>query len=516
MNILVDNVFEFSNNTSLHIDANLGDIFSNYSSDTVNDLPFLRPHQHAPWHSFMVQLAAIALHRGSCAGIPDEAEAWRDLLRGLTSKWPEDEPWRLVVPDVSKPAFMQPPVPAGSADPHKTAIGTPDDLDVLVTAKNHGVKQGLVADATPAAWAVALVMLQTTGGFLGAGNYGVARMNGGFATRPFVGLVPQGGIGAHWRRDVEAMLEHRSWFFERVNAFAEEGGAALLWCLPWSGERSLEFRELDPWFMEVCRRVRLYGDDQVRITAKTVGSRVARIAATGMRGNVGDPWIPINQEKDFAAYNSQPSYRVVSEVLFDKKKWRRPLLLEWHDGIDTLPSWARFDVTVRGQGTTEGHHFREVAIESRKRRGFLFDDRERDRVAQLAAQLVADAGTLQNRVLKVPLLTLIQAGDAEVDFGDRTAGRWVQQWLKMADQRIDEAFFDQLFHLAETEDERSWGQFLRATADAVFAAALRSLPTAGVRRLKAQAVAEEKLEALFWKSFNGYMPKRVKEAADVE
>jgi hypothetical protein len=29
-------------------------------------------------------------------------------------------------------------------------------------------------------------------------------------------------------------------------------------------------------------------------------------------------------------------------------------------------------------------------------------------------------------------------------------------------------------------------------------------------------VAEEKLEALFWKSFNGYMPKRVKEAADVE
>jgi hypothetical protein len=86
----------------------------------------------------------------------------------------------------------------------------------------------------------------------------------------------------------------------------------------------------------------------------------------------------------------------------------------------------------------------------------------------------------------------------------------------MADQRIDEAFFDQLFHLAETGDETTWGRFLRATADAVFVAALHSLPTAGVRRLKAQAVAEERLEALFWKSFKDYMPEREKEAADVE
>ena len=464
----------------------------------------------------MVQLAAIALHRGGCAGIPVEADAWRGQLRALTEEWSDDEPWRLVVSDVSKPAFMQPPVPEGSADPHKTPIDTADDLDVLVTAKNHGVKQGLVAEATPAAWAAALVMLQTTGGFLGAGNYGIARMNGGFATRPFVGLVPDGGFGAHWRRDVEVMLEHRSWFFERIEEFAEEGGAALLWCLPWDGERSLEFRELDPWFIEVCRRVRLYADGQERITAKSIGSKVARVAAKGTLGNVGDPWIPINLEKTSAAYNSTPTYRVMSDVLFAREKWLRPLLLEWHEGVDRLPAWARFDVTVRGQGTTEGHHSREVAIDSQRRRGFLFDDSERDKVAKLAAQLVADAGTLQNRVLKVPLLTLIQAGDAEVDFGDRTAGRWVQQWLKIADQRIDEAFFDQLFHLAETEDEAGWGSFLRATADAVFAAALQSLPTAGVRRLKAQAVAEEKLEALFWKSFKDYMPKRVKEAADVD
>ena len=160
-------------------------LFLPYAENRVLDLPFLRPHQRAPWHSFCVQLAALALHRAGHDAVVADAETWRDLLRRLTADWTGDEPWRLVVEDVAKPAFMQPPVPAGSDDPHRTTVGTADDLDVLVTAKNHGVKQGICTDASPAAWVAALVLLQTTGGFLGAGNYGIARMNGGFATRPW-------------------------------------------------------------------------------------------------------------------------------------------------------------------------------------------------------------------------------------------------------------------------------------------------------------------------------------------
>ena len=292
MNLLTEPLVPILTERAEPREVDLPTLLAAYTDDRVLDFPFLRPHQRAPWHSFCVQLAALALHRAGRDAVVADAATWRELLRGLTAEWPEDEPWRLVVEDVTKPAFMQPPVPAGSGDPHRTPIRTADDLDVLVTAKNHGVKQGIGTDASPAAWVAALVLLQTTGGFLGAGNYGISRMNGGFATRPWVGLVPPGGLGAHWRRDVTVLLRHRDWFFERVEEFAEADGAALLWCLPWDGERSLGLDELDPWFIEICRRVRLYRDESGTITAKSVGSSARarrRQGAQGQRRRSVDP-----------------------------------------------------------------------------------------------------------------------------------------------------------------------------------------------------------------------------------
>jgi CRISPR system Cascade subunit CasA len=515
MNLLTDPLLPILDLSRERRDRDLTGLFVAYARDTVVDLPFLRPHQRAPWHAFCVQLAALALHRAERAGIVDDADEWRELLRGLTTAWPNDEPWRLVVKDITKPAFMQPPVPTGTPDPHKNPIATADDLDVLVTSKNHGVKQGTAGDASLAAWVAALVLLQTTGGFLGAGNYGIARMNGGFATRPFVGLVPDGGPGAHWRRDVLALLRSRSRFFDQIEDFAKKDGAALLWCLPWDGERSLGLDELDPWFIEICRRLRLYQDEQGRITARSVGSNVSRVAASASLGNVGDPWIPINLAKSSAAYNTAPRYAVMSEVLFDRNKWRRPLLLDWQDGIDSLPVRARFDVLVRGQGTTEGLHRREVPIDREQRLAFFTSGQERDRLAELARDMVDQAGTLRNKVLKVALLTLAQAGDAQVDFSDKTANDWVEPWLDAVEGRIEERFFDHLFDIAVAHDCRPWVGFLEATANRVFRRAVGAVPIAGVRRLKAVAVAEQKLAALFWKNFKGYLEDAGREAADV-
>jgi CRISPR system Cascade subunit CasA len=488
-----------------------------YAEDLVLDLPFLRPHQRAPWHSFCVQLAALALHRaGHRTAVTDE-DTWRELLRRLTADWPQDEPWRLLVEDVTKPAFMQPPVPPGGGDPHRTLIDTADDLDVLVTAKNHGVKQGIGTDASPAAWIAALVLLQTTGGFLGAGNYGIARMNGGFATRPLVGLVPSGGSGAHWRRDVTVLLGRRDWFFERVEAFAEADGAALLWCLPWEGERSLGFDQLDPWFIEVCRRVRLYRDETGSITAKRVGSSGARVAGKSYKGNVGDPWIPIDLGKESAAYNTAPRYAVMSAVLFERDRWLRPLLLEWHKGVDASTMTARFDVIVRGQGTTEGHYLREVRIEGERRLALFQSDAGRDRLAGLGREMIEQAATLGNKVLKIPLLTLIQGGEAAVDFRDKMANAWAQPWLDQVDQAIEPVFFDHLFARAETgrAADLAWVLFLKTIADRMFERAAAAVPIAGARRLKAIAVAQEKLGGVFWAGFKGYLVQPEEEAADV-
>ena len=91
---------------------------------------------------FCVQLAALALHRGGARFRPCRGGGWRELLRGLTAElaratspggWSSrTRPSR---PSCSRRSRKAAP------DPHRTLVETPDDLDVLVTSKNHGVKQ---------------------------------------------------------------------------------------------------------------------------------------------------------------------------------------------------------------------------------------------------------------------------------------------------------------------------------------------------------------------------------------
>ena len=57
--------------------ASLPQLMVALGSDEVRDFPALRPHQRHPWHAFLVQLAAIALHRANLQEpLGTEAE-WR-------------------------------------------------------------------------------------------------------------------------------------------------------------------------------------------------------------------------------------------------------------------------------------------------------------------------------------------------------------------------------------------------------------------------------------------------------
>ena len=159
----------------------LPSLYALLAQDRVVDFPALRPHQRHAWHAFLAQLATVALDRNGYENYPESAIQWESLLRGLTPEYEAAEPWCLVVDDSRQPAFMQPPAPTGLAD-FRRFIETPDDLDVLVTSKNHDVKQSVALQGEAEDWVFALVDLQTMSGFLGAGNYGIARMNGGFSS----------------------------------------------------------------------------------------------------------------------------------------------------------------------------------------------------------------------------------------------------------------------------------------------------------------------------------------------
>ena len=194
-----------------------------------------------------------------------------------------------------RPALLQPPIPFGDIVTLKRHITTPDELDMLITAKNHDLKKAVMVRAQPDDWLFALVTLQTMEGFLGAGNYGISRMNGGFANRAALGIAPPGGAGAHVRRDVQRLMTLRA-RNGSTSGYAGQGGLALVWLAPWDGTISVRQDALDEWYIEICRRVRLTMQEG-HLRAVAGGSKVPRIVPID-GGETGDPWSPVVVEKD--------------------------------------------------------------------------------------------------------------------------------------------------------------------------------------------------------------------------
>jgi len=288
----------------------------------------LQPHQHHPWHAFTVQLAAIALSRGKREGFPSEASEWCSLLLGLTGQM--HEPWSLAVDDLTKPALLQPPVPEDTLDGFKTVIVTPDSLDILLTTRNFDLKSQRMVRSSPEHWLFALVTKQTFEGYSGKMNYGIHRMNGGQANRPCVAIAPSRSWAPRFQRDVRVWLDSRAELLEGYSY--DSDGPALLWLLPWDGAESLLRPTLDPFFVEICRRIRLVADGDL-LSARMGTSQVARIDATDHAGATGDIWTPTQKssKKSGDASLTVPSsgfnYRKLAELLFGET-WQSGAALE--------------------------------------------------------------------------------------------------------------------------------------------------------------------------------------------
>ena len=177
-NILRDRPIRFNRSSGSRAEASLPEVYAALLADGVDAFPALRPHQRHAWHAFLVQLGAMAVHQAGVVDLPSGAGDWEAVIRGLTPDYPGDEPWHLAVDDITKPAFMQPPARSKErGKDYKSAVATPDELDMLVTAKNHDLKSAVAVQAGVDDWIFALITLQTMEGFGGAGNYGISRIN---------------------------------------------------------------------------------------------------------------------------------------------------------------------------------------------------------------------------------------------------------------------------------------------------------------------------------------------------
>ena len=267
-----------------------------------------------------------------------------------------------MVEDPAKPAFLQPPDPGGLV---WSQLATPDALDLLITSRNHDLKQTIARQASPEDWVCALVSLQTSEGFGGRSNYGIARMNGGSSSRPMLGLAPaeEGDTSIDpsrwWVRDVRRLLATA-----REDGVGFAGGPALLWCLDWPEGRQLDLRDLDPWFIEVCRRVRLKGEPG-KISAIRANSKKSRTDAKAFKGNLGDPWAPVHKTegKSLTLGGGHFDYTRLCELLFSGS-WSVPLLaLHGRDEDGDMLLVA--EALSRGNSKTEGFKSRVVPVPGR-------------------------------------------------------------------------------------------------------------------------------------------------------
>ncbi len=457
----------------------------------VAAFPALRPHQRPAWHMFLVQLATLALDATGSRELSEDKAIWATALRALTQDHPDDAPWHLVVPDRSKPAFLQPPAPDGL---NWSDVPTPDALDMVITARNHDLKARIARQAAPQDWILALVSLQTMEGFGGAGNYGIARMNGGSSSRPMLALAPLDDAAAPinpscwWARDVKRLLERRDGL----------RGIALVWPEPWPEGRSLSLDRLDPLFIEVCRRVRLVAQGD-GLAAQRSTSKAARIAAKEARGVISgesEPWAPVLVEgsaaKTLTLGEQDFTYAMLFKLLCGD--WKRPYLAEPGPDETFQPMALVAEAFSRGNSKTDGFRSRVVPVPKRVLKQFFGP-----RAVKVAEPMLEDVKAVSD-ALRSGLALVSAQGDYErrgkEDYAQAAPAR--DAFLRFVDQRFFPALWAQLQAEeleARTKARSAFIRELCQAAEAEFEGALPATPCARLMRPRAELRGRRALRA---------------------
>jgi CRISPR system Cascade subunit CasA len=496
------------------------------ADDAVASFPALRAHQRFPWHAFLVQLAAIALHQAGHTEPPASAAAWADLLRALTPDHPDDAPWCLVAP-YDRPALLQAPA-AGEAlewfGRSQPAIETPDGLEQAVLpliTRNHDLKNSCLVESEADDWLFSLVDVQTMSSY--SIKYpGVVRMGSGTGTRTCFTIRPPGGVGAWFIRDVRSLA-----------TVGPDGRPGLVWLEPWTGTETIPVQDLHPFFIEICRQVRLVIRNH-RIAALQRGDAKPRVGDKStrdrMRGVVDDPWLPIeigsrNQRDSrdlpaaIAVRGSGLGYALVVKMLDPELvKLARLASVTSHDVDEGLYLCASSVAHHYKQSKTEGYHERRIPISKAIKR--LLSVGAADQIAAAGRARVELAGELAKWVLRPALYCLLRDGKEAERLTSKqreNLDRQADGWLARLDHEVDTTFFSDLWREFETEDaaerermREDWLQGRIEKAAAILGEACRAVPLASIHRYRARTRAK----GLFWYLARKQFPQLYPETTD--
>jgi CRISPR system Cascade subunit CasA len=467
--------------------ANLPELFVALAADQVRDYPALRPHQRHPWHAFLVQLAAIALHKAERTMVFETAEAWRDALMALTPDDPDGAAWCLVSPP-DRPAFMQAADPSWKILDWDTVFQTPDELDMLGTSKNHDLKGSRMRLSNFDDWLFSLVSLQTQEGSNSGSHKGISRMNSGSGSRSGIGVIPKGCAGNRWLRDLRILQKTRSHIADTYN-LESDNGLALVWLQAWDGESSIPFSNLDPLYIEIGRRVRLF-EESGKLFARRTKTPVLRIDAGARKGVTGDPWMPVDigdgTAKSLSIQGSGFNYKLICRILFTGEYVKSDIQIVQPTDGNGLVLIAQG--VARGNSKTSGYHERRVPI-SPKLRGLLMGNQKAtlEHLSKLRIAAIAD----MRKLLWVALAVLFangKSGDSS-DSNKTKASKFVEPFETIEDAR----FFDDLNEEIEATDPTAqrlqWLLGLVDRAESVLKSAFDAGPRNGIQKYRAQSAA---------------------------
>ena len=508
MNLLTDPLFRVQTERDLE-HLSLPVLLARLGRNEVRHLVGIQRHQSDAFHVFLCYLAGAVLAR---AGSPDpvqDEDFWREGLLKLAGDAGYDA-WQVVSDDVSKPAFMQPPLAGDSRNP-TSVMNTADELDLILTAKNHDVKQRRAAKADVDTWLYALISLQTMSGYYGPGYYGISRMNGGYGNRPIVELVRDRMPGQRWVDAVTRLLKHREHVLAEPFGY-DSKGLVLVWLEPWDGNTSIEMARLDPFYIEICRRIRLRGKGIVE-RAEFHRSWRPRIAAQELQGAVGDPWLPVDlkgidkgKETGTKALTLPPA-GITAEYM-------RRLIFEDELRLSVMQKpepnwkgdlWLSASVLVRGQGITDGFHEWEVQIPEQKTLSVFGASAQRDSLEKLSRDAIVYVGIMQNRVLKPAAYAHILGAPQDLNLDDSFGNSAWSRSSRQFESLWSADYFPWLFSVPESFDDeeelRRWVGVLREHALTVLNELERAMAKHTGRQYRIRTEVRNRFWGAFYRNF---------------
>lgn len=511
MNLLTDPIFRVRTPDG-PATVCLPELLALLGQDRVDSLTGLQRHQEDAFHIFCCYLAGAVLVRTGESSPQQTADFWREGIRQLTlaEGCEDDSAWTLLIDDPTKPAFMQSPASSRAVfeRDYKPKAATPDALDIFRTARNHDVKSARNETAHAEEWAYALISLQTMTGGLGNGNYGIARMNGFYGSRVCIEWRENTCMGRRFSCEAARLLELRKNLIDELPFFKPDG-VVFVWVKEWDGNTPLSLKSLDPFFIEIARRVRL-GIDAEKLIAFGASSKAMRIAAKDAHGVLGDPWTPIVLGKEIKSLTVvDPGFttKLLRDLIFNSECFKiAPMQIApagVHDG------WLTASAFIGGEGTSDGFHAVSIRVPERAK-PFLFcrGTPNHDRLATLSRLGIELADDVR-KPLRVALIALMEGGPDNPNEKNKQVEGWTADALRPFTQKWNPLFFDWLWTTIDIPDDtealRPWFAELRQLAQETLNRATERTPQRHGRSYRAKTKAQGIFSGSLKKNFPQFM-----------